>query len=93
MLKMAIAFILGGAFSKTVSAISECLIMPLLNFILKFTGEHWKTATWEPLQGLVFEVGKFGAATVDFFLISLVLFVMWKLASRMHSTSASRTNP
>lgn len=81
MLKLAIAFILGGAFSKTVTAISECLIMPLLNFALKFTGENWRTATWEPVQGLVFEIGKFAAATIDFLLISIVLFYMWKVAT------------
>lgn len=80
MLKLAIAFILGGAFSKAVTAISECLIMPVLNFVLKFTGEHWKTATWEPIEGLVLEMGRFGAAAVDFLLISVVLFYMWKIA-------------
>jgi|LSQX01.2.fsa_nt_gb large conductance mechanosensitive channel len=92
MLKMAIAFILGGAFSKTVNAISESLIMPLLNFILQLTGENWRTATWEPIEGLVFEVGKFAAASVDFLLISLVLFAMWKAASRLRATSASHTS-
>jgi large conductance mechanosensitive channel len=80
MLKLAIAFILGGAFSKTVTAISEYLIMPILNFALHFTGENWRTATWEPVEGLILEIGKFGAAAIDFLLISIVLFYMWKIA-------------
>lgn len=92
MLKMAIAFILGAAFSKTVTAISECLIMPVLNFVLKFTGDSWRTSTWEPVQGLVFEVGKFAAASIDFLLISIVLFMMWKLAKRLAVTDGG-SNP
>jgi len=80
MLKLAIAFILGGAFSKTVTAISEGLIMPMLNFLLQFTGENWREATWEPFEGMVLEIGKLGAAAVDFLLISIVLFYLWKLA-------------
>jgi large conductance mechanosensitive channel len=86
MLKMAIAFILGAAFSKTVTAISENLIMPLLKYLLHFTGDEWRTATWEPIHGLIFEVGKFGASAVDFLLISVVLFLMWKLATRLAIT-------
>ena len=80
MLKLAIAFILGGAFTKTVTAISEGLIMPILNFLLQFTGENWRAATWAPLDGMVLEVGKLAAAAVAFLLISIVLFYLWKLA-------------
>lgn len=79
MMKMAIAFILGGAFSKVVSSISENLMMPLLNFIVSKTGENWRQAVWVPAEGLSFEIGKFAAAAVDFALISIVLFFMFKI--------------
>lgn len=90
MLKLAIAFILGGAFTKTVTAISECLIMPLLNFITQHGGS-WREAVWEPIEGLIFEIGAFGAASVDFILISVVLFFMWKTASVIREEKPIRT--
>ena len=83
MMKMAIAFILGGAFSKVVTSISESLIMPFLNFILLKTGVGWREFAWTPWTGLTLEVGQLLAAFVDFFLISIVLFIMWKILKRM----------
>jgi len=79
MLKLAIAFILGGAFNKVVSAISENFMMPLLNFLINKTGSNWRTAIWTPLEGLNFEIGKLAAATIDFILMSLVLYIFWRL--------------
>lgn len=85
MLKMAIAFILGGAFTKTVTAISECLMMPVLNWVLRFTGENWRTATWTVTEGMTIEAGKLAAAFVDFLLISVVLFVLWRILQKIKS--------
>jgi len=80
MIEMAIAFILGASFSKVVKSISENLIMPLINVILFRTGGNWREITWSPIEGVVFEIGKFLAAGVDFFLISIVLFILWRIA-------------
>ena len=79
MIKMAIAFILGGAFNKVVTSISENLMMPLLNFIVSKTGGNWREAVWAPVEGLAFEIGQFAAVAVDFLLITIVLFVMWRI--------------
>lgn len=85
MLKMSIAFIMGGAFTKAVTAISECLMMPVLNWILKFTGENWRQAKWTVTEGMTFEVGKFAAAFIDFLLISIVLFTLWRILRKLKS--------
>lgn len=82
MLKMAIAFILGGAFNKVVSSISENIFMPFLNFVISKTpGENWREAVWSPFEGMSFEIGKFAATTVDFILITIVLFILFRILS------------
>lgn len=78
----AIAFILGGAFGEMVNSLAENVMMPVLSFILSFTGQDWREAIWMPCGGLKIEIGKFGAATIDFLLISIVLFILWKLVNR-----------
>lgn len=87
LLKLAIAFIIGGALTKAVSAISECLIMPAVNYLVKFTGTNWRQLSWSPLINLTFEIGKFSAAMVDFFLTTIVLFILWKVAVHFQITA------
>jgi large conductance mechanosensitive channel len=78
----AIAFILGGAFGKMVSSLAENVMMPVLSFVISFTGSDWREAIWMPCNGLKIEIGKFAAASLDFILISLILFIFWKLVHR-----------
>jgi large conductance mechanosensitive channel len=80
--KLAIAFVLGGAFQKVVSSTSDNLIMPLINYLILHTGQEWREHLFEPTDGIKFETGKFLGATVDFLLISIFLFIIWKLLSR-----------
>ena len=77
MLKMSTAFILGGAFNSVVKGISDILIMPFINFIILQTGESWRTFKIEPVTGLVIELGKFLGVSVDFILISIILYVFY----------------
>ena len=80
MLKMAIAFILGGAFNKVVSSLSENILMPFLNFVVNKTPSgNWREAVWTPIEGMVFEIGKFAAVTIDFILMTLVLFILLRI--------------
>lgn len=79
MFRLAVAFIMGTAFTKVVNSISDNLLMPLLTFITSQTGSTWKTATWMPIAGLKFEIGKFTGSLVEFLLISSTLFVITKI--------------
>lgn len=81
MFKMAIAFILGGAFGKVVSSISNDLLMPLMAFITSYAGDHWKEATWTPVEGLVLETGKFVGTMLEFLLVSMALFIIVKIVT------------
>lgn len=78
LIQMAIAFMLGAAFKKVVSGIADFLIMPLVNYAIGHTGEEWREITWTPIEGLAFEIGKCASVFIDFFLMAIILFVMWK---------------
>ena len=77
MLKLSVGFMLGGAFNGVVRSISECLVMPVVNFLISSTDGGWRALSLEPMRGLKFEVGALLGAFVDFFLISLILYVLY----------------
>ena len=77
MLKMSIAFILGTAFNKVVTGISNLIIMPFVNFIIHQTGESWRKLNIEVVKGLKIEVGEFLGVLVDFILISIILYLIY----------------
>jgi large conductance mechanosensitive channel len=80
-IQLAVAFILGAAFQKVVTAVSETLIMPIINFALNWlcstTGTHWRTLTWTPIHGMTFETGAFIGSFVDFLIIAVILYILW----------------
>jgi large conductance mechanosensitive channel protein len=77
MIKLAIAFILGGAFNKVVTSISENLLMPIIDFLILNTKDDWRNYIWNPVKGLEIELGQAFGAFIDFFLISIILFFLW----------------
>lgn len=85
-IETAAAFTLGVAFSKVVSSISEGLVMPFIHYFGSYTGHTWREWTWEPLANLKLEMGKLYAAGADFLLISVVLFVIWKIFIQIGQT-------
>lgn len=82
MIQMAVAFILGAAFKNVVSAISDDIIMPIVNYIINWmlhtTGTHWRNISWTPVADMTFELGKFLGAAVDFLIIAVILYIIWK---------------
>ena len=72
-LQLAVAVVIGTAFTKIVTAVVDDLLMPLMNAILP--GGTWREFTVSPLQ---FRVGHLLGAVVDFLLIALVLFLVVK---------------
>ncbi len=68
---LAVAVVIGAAFSKIVNALVEQIVMPLLNAITP--GGDWRTLTVTPLK---LGLGPFLGAVVDFLLISFVIFVV-----------------
>ena len=77
MIQMAVAFMLGAAFNKLVTSLSENIVMPLINFSIGKTGVPWRELTFVPVAGLTMEVGKFLAASIDFLVLSMVLYILY----------------
>jgi large conductance mechanosensitive channel len=77
MVQVSVGMVLAGAFGKVVSAISNNLIMPLVQYVLSTTGEGWRAAVWKPIPSLTFEIGAFVGSFVDFLLTALVLYVLY----------------
>jgi len=82
MIQMAVAFILGAAFKNVVTSISENLIMPVINYVINWllctTGSEWRKVSWTPVEDMTFEVGKFIGSFIDFLIIAIILYIVWK---------------
>lgn len=87
MMEMAIAFMLGASFKAVVGSIVNNLLMPLVNYCINFTGSEWREYKLEPVEGMVFEIGKFAGSFLDFFLMAVILYILYvKIIKRVVKT-------
>jgi large conductance mechanosensitive channel len=70
-LDLAVAVVIGAAFTKIVNSLVEQIIMPLINAMTP--GGDWRTLTITPLK---LGLGPFLGACLDFILVSFVIFVI-----------------
>lgn len=66
---LAVAVVIGGAFGKIVTAAVEGIVMPLVGYFLP-------KGDWQTWALGKFQVGKVLAASVDFLVIALVVFLV-----------------
>ncbi len=80
---LAIGFIMGTYVGKVVSALVQDIIMPIPGALIP--GGNWRTAVFTlPIgAGMNFAVGDFVGVMVDFFIVSIVIFVIVKYAGKM----------
>lgn len=81
---LAVAFIMGMAATKLVTALVNDIIMPIIGAVIP--GGEWKTFVLE-IGPLKFLVGDFFAAIVDFVIIAAVIFVIVKFMMKEDATS------
>ncbi len=72
---LAVAVIIGGAFGKIVTALTDSIIMPIIAMVLGKGGISEVAFT---VGHTVFPIGHFLQAVVDFILIAFVLFLIIK---------------
>jgi large conductance mechanosensitive channel len=72
---LAVAVIIGGAFGKIVTALTDSIIMPIISLVL---GKGGVTDIVFTIGNTVFPIGKFLQALIDFILIAFVLFLIIK---------------
>ena len=72
---LAVAFIIGAAAAKLVSALVGDIIMPIIAAIIP--GGDWRLATLD-VGPVKFMIGDFAGALIDFGIIALVIFIIVK---------------
>ena len=77
LLQTAILFMVCTQLNKMLMAFTESFVMPCIKFVIGGPEESWRNLKWEPIKGLAFEVGKWCGASVDFVIISFVLYIIW----------------
>lgn len=76
---LAVAVIIGGAFGKIVTALTDAIIMPIISLIL---GKGGVADVKFSIGNTIFPIGVFLQAIIDFFLIALVLFSIIKAMNK-----------
>ena len=81
---LAIAFVIGQASSKLVTALVEDIIKPLVGLFLPSGSLETLSAKVTNVSGTMseFKYGDFIANIIDFLIIALVVFVVYKFLSR-----------
>ncbi len=81
---LAVAFIIGAASGKLVTAIANDLVMPIVGALVP--GGDWRLATLQagPVK---FLIGDFAGALIDFLIIALVVFAVVKVMMREDATA------
>jgi large conductance mechanosensitive channel len=72
---LAVAVIIGTAFGKIVTALTDTIIMPIISLIMGKGGVHELTVT---IGNTIFPIGGFLQAVIDFILVAFVLFFIIK---------------
>ena len=78
---MAIGVILGGAFNKIVTALTQSVIMPLITLI---TGKVDVSELMFTIGTTEMPYGQFLQAVIDFLLTAVAIFVMVKVMNSAH---------
>ena len=72
---LAVAVIIGAAFGKIVTALTETIIMPIISLVMGKGGVEDLSVKF---GSTVFPIGKLLQAVIDFILVAFVLFLIVK---------------
>ena len=78
---LAIAVVLGAAFGKIVTALTESIIMPIIALVMGKGGVSEMSVV---ISGTIFPIGLLLQAIIDFILVALVLFMIIKGINHMN---------
>lgn len=79
--ELAIAVVIGNAFTAVVNSLVGDIITPFLGLITNHV--DFKTLTWEPYTGLLLKYGNFLQVLFNFVIVSLSIFIVFKILSTM----------
>lgn len=79
--ELAIAVVIGNAFTAVVNSLVGDIITPFLGLITNHV--DFKTLTWEPYAGLLLKYGNFLQVLFNFLIVSLSIFLVFKILTTM----------
>ena len=82
-LGLAVAFIIGAASTKLVTALVNDIIMPIISVLIP--GGDWRQAVFH-LGPVNFLIGDFFGSLIDFLIIALTVFFIVKLVIKEDAT-------
>ncbi|MFH0836179.1 MAG: MscL family protein [Candidatus Micrarchaeota archaeon] len=82
-LGLAVAFIIGAASTKLITALVNDVIMPIVGVLIP--GGNWREAVFE-VGSVKFLIGDFVGALIDFAIIALVVFLIVKMVMKQDAT-------
>ncbi len=74
---LAVAVVIGNAFSAVVNSLVADIITPILGLVTNHV--DFKTLAWEPYAGLIIKYGAFLQALFNFLIIALSIFIIFKI--------------
>ncbi|HEY4400377.1 MAG TPA: large conductance mechanosensitive channel protein MscL [Lactobacillaceae bacterium] len=80
-LDLAVAVIIGGAFTKIVNAVVVDLINPIISFLTN--GVPFKDLTWTPVKGVDFKYGDVLSVIITFLITAFVVFLIVKAVNKL----------
>jgi large conductance mechanosensitive channel len=83
-LGLAVAFIIGAASTKLVTALVNDIVMPIVAVLVP--GGDWRASILQ-LGPIKLMIGDFVGAMIDFIIIALVVFLMVKLIMKEDATA------
>lgn len=90
---LAISLTMASATQRVVSSISECLMMPLINYAVASAEGNWRNLVFVPIEGLSIEVGRLTGVFMEFVFTSLVAYILYeKLIKRLQTGSFDGQN-
>jgi len=87
---LAVAVIIGGAFGKIVTALTDTIIMPIISLVMGKGGVGELSVT---IGKTVFPIGIFLQSVIDFILVAFVLFLIIKAMNRFMQKKADTPPP
>ncbi len=84
---LAVAVVVGGAFSKIVTSLVSDIVMPMVNPLIP--GGDWREAT----VGQGIKIGSFAGTLVDFTVVALVLFFVISAIARLKRNRDENSPP
>lgn len=81
---LAVAFIIGAASTKLVSALVNDIVMPLVAILVP--GGDWRKAVLD-IGPIKFLIGDFAGALIDFVIVAVVVFFLVKFVMKEDATA------